>query len=113
METLLEKKTHNKRGGEPGSAAGTQINNMEKYGLAGNDDKPEHTVEKNTWRYVLRLYLFVLLSLIYWEMLLVPGHRIPITATSVLYIALFSASTAAVFTFLSTLWKREKANLID
>lgn len=88
METLLERQTSKRK-------AGARVAPEEK-----NRNHPG------------RLYLFVCLSLIYWEMLLTPWHRIPISPLSAVYIVLFSASAAAIVTLISTLSKREKTNYI-
>ena len=88
METLLERNTQ-----------GTRI-------------ETQTAPEINPWKQAGRLYLFVWLSLVYWEVLLIPWNRIPVTPTSALYVALFSAAGAAVYALLSTLSRKEKTNYI-
>ena len=88
METLMEKKKQTET----------------------NENRP--APKRSWWRQSGRLYLFVWLSLVYWEMLLIPWNRIPLTVNSALYIVLFSGSAAAIITLISTLWRKENTNYI-
>lgn len=66
---------------------------------------------KAFWRRAA-LPLFIWISLVYWELLLILGNGTPFFSSTLLYIAVFSAAGAAVICLLSTIFANEKANLV-
>ena len=65
---------------------------------------------KAFWRRAA-LPLFIWISLVYWELLIL-GNGAPFFSSTLLYIAVFSAAGAAVICLLSTIFANEKANLV-
>lgn len=66
---------------------------------------------KAFWRRAA-LPLFIWISLVYWELLLILGNGTPFFSSTLLYIAVFSVAGAAVICLLSTIFANEKANLV-
>ena len=72
----------------------------------------EKSVRRKAFWRKATLPLFVWVSLVYWELLLILGNGTPFFSSTLLYIAVFSAAGAAVICLLSTIFANEKANLV-
>ena len=72
----------------------------------------EKSVRRKAFWRKATLPLFVWVSLVYWELLLILGNGTPFFSSALLYIAVFSVAGAAVICLLSTIFANEKANLV-